>query len=249
MIQGLFTSANALLAFQSALDTSANNLANVNTTAFKESRVEFEDLIYSGPNNQQVGHGVQVAAIDRNFSQGATIATGNELDLAIDGQGFLAVKLPNGQVQYTRDGALHKDANRRLVTDEGFLIQPPITLPTDTTATFVNTNGTVSVLTASSPNIPLVVGQLKLTRFINPQGLHAEGGNRFSETSASGLPLTGTPGTNALGVVRQRNLEQSNVDVAGELIRLSNTSRSFQVNSRAVKAEDQLLQSSLNLIG
>ena len=249
MLTGLFTSSNALQAFQTALDASANNVSNVSTTAFKSSRTLFQDLFYEGPTPQQVGHGVQVASIDRDFDQGPLLPTSNDLDLAIQGQGFFQVQLPNGQIQYSRDGALHVDSQRRLVNDDGLLLQPPLTLPADTLSTEISSNGTVSVLTSASPDTPIVLGQIQITRFVNPKGLHAEAGNRFSETTESGEPLTGVPGTNGLGTIQQSNLEQSNIDMATELVRLSNTSRSFSVNSRAIRAEDQLLQSALSIIG
>lgn len=248
MLRGLFSAANALQAFQTALDTSSNNLANVNTTAFKRSTVSFQDLIYFGPTNRQVGNGVRVAATTRDFTEGPAVSTGNELDLLIDGNGFFAVQISNGQLQYTRDGALHIDGLGRLVTDEGFFIQPPITLPADTISINVATDGVVSVLTGSSPSIPIVVGQLQLGRFINPQGLRSEMGNRFSETSDSGPPITGIPGTNALGSIQQKILEHSNVDVASELIQLTTATRAYEVNARVLRTTNQLLQSSLDLV-
>ncbi|MBI5760059.1 MAG: flagellar hook-basal body complex protein [Planctomycetales bacterium] len=248
MLSGLYSTANSLLAFQTSLDTSSNNLANVNTTAFKRSTVSFQDLMYAGPTSQQVGNGVQVAATSRDFKEGPAVNTGNQLDLLIDGNGFFAIQMPNGQLQYTRDGALHSDGFGRLVTDEGFRVQPPITFPSDTLSIDVTTDGVVSALTASSPVVPIVVGQLQLSRFINPPGLRSETGNRFSETSESGPPNTGFPGANALGMIQQNYLEQSNVDVASEMIQLTSTTRSYQVNARALQTENRLLQSALDLI-
>ena len=245
----MFSSSNALQAFQSSLDTSANNLANVTTNAFKSRRTLFQDSLYSGPDNGQIGHGVQVASTDRDFAQGAPTVTGDELDLSIQGQGFFGLAMPNGTTQYTRDGAFHLDATRRLVNGDGLLVQPPITFPANVTATTISSDGTVSVLTASSPITPIVLGQLQLTKFVNPQGLQTAEGNRFMETGNSGAPLTNIPGTNSLGIISQGHLEQSNVDATTEMVRLVATSRDYTVNSRALKVEDQLVEGALSLIG
>lgn len=249
MLTGLFSTSNALHSFQTALDVTANNIANVSTTAFKASRVLFQDVAYDGPDSQQVGRGVQIGATDRDFDQGLLAPSADDLHLGIDGQGFLQVQLPGGRIQYTRDGALHSDASGRLVTDEGLLLQPPITLPSDTISTEIASNGTVSVITQSSPDVPVVLGQIQLARFVNPKGLLAVGDNLFSESPESGSPLVGIPGSDAMGFVRQRMLEEPNIDITTELVRLSNTSRSFSVNSRAINSEDQLLQSALSIIG
>ncbi len=248
VLTGIFSSTNALKAFQSSLDTSANNLANASTNAFKSRRTLFQDLMSSGPLNGQVGRGSRVASSDRNFAQGKAIPTGNELDVAIQGQGFLSVISVNGTTEYSRDGALHLDANRKLVTDDGSIVQPPITFPEDVIATRIGVDGTVSVLTTSSPITPVVLGQLQLTSFINPQGLKSVGGNRYVETKASGTPLTNDPGTNGLGLLVQGSLEQSNVDTTTEMVRLVNTSRNYVANSRALKVGDEILKSGLNIV-
>jgi flagellar basal-body rod protein FlgG len=249
MLTGIFSSSNALQAFQSSLDTTANNLANVETNAFKSRRTLFQDLFYSGSQNGQVGQGSQVGTTDRNFSQGKMIITGNELDVAIQGQGFLALATSTGTTQYSRDGALRLDATGVLVNGDGLVVQPPITFPADVTSTKISSDGTVSVLTASSPNTPIVLGQLRLTNFTNPQGLQAISGNRFVETKASGVPLTNIPGTNGLGVLIQGSLEQSNVDTTTEIVRLTATSRNYVANSRALKVEDTIIDGALSLVG
>lgn len=249
MLSGLYTAATALNAFQTSLDASANNLANVNTTSFKRSIVDFQDLLYSGPDQLQVGHGVKVAEVSpRDFDQGPALNTGKELDVMVDGQGFFAVQAPDGQTQYTRDGAFHRDAFGRMVMSDGYLLQPPITFPADTLSTTIDSNGVVTVLTGSSPTVPQVLGQITLARFVNPAGLRTESGNRYSETAASGLPMTAIPGTNALGILRQRNLEQSNVDVTSELTSLISAQRAYGINSRVVRTSDQLISSALDTI-
>lgn len=249
VLTGIFSSTNALQGFQGSLDTTANNLANVATTAFKSRRTLFQDLMYGGPLNGQVGFGSEVAAVDRNFRQGPTTITGNDYDLAIQGQGFFALLAPNGTIQYTRDGSFQVDAAGRLVSQDGLPVQPPITLPTNVLSTTISADGTVSVLTSSSPDTPTIVGRLRLTNFQNPQGLAAIGANRFMETTSSGVPLTNLPGTNGLGKLQQGNLEQSNVDTTTEMVRLVNTSRSYVANSRALKVEDQVVEGALDLVG
>ena len=249
MLPGMYTAATALDAFQTKLDASANNLANVNTTSFKRSVVEFQDLIYDGPNNLQVGRGVRVSDISlRDFNQGPSVLTGKDLDLLIEGKGFFAVKAIDGTTQYTRDGTFRRDSTGRMVTDDGSILQPPITFPLDTIATTIDDRGVVSVLTGSSPTTPVILGQVTVTRFTNPAGLRTEANNRYSETDASGLPITAVPGTNAAGVVRQRALEQSNVDVTTELTTLIAAQRAYGVNSRVVRASDQLISSALDTI-
>ncbi len=249
VLTGIFSSTNALQAFQSSLDTTAGNLANIATNAFKGRRTLFQDVFYSDSQNGQVGQGSQVGTTDRNFSQGKALITGNDLDVAIQGQGFLAVTASNGTTQYTRDGALQLDATGMLVTIDGLVVQPPITFPADVTSTRISANGTISVLTGSSPETPIVLGQLRLTNFANLQGLQAIGGNRFVETNSSGVPLTNIPGTSGLGILTQGSLEQSNVDTSTELVRLVTTSKNYVANSRALKVEDRIVEGALDLVG
>lgn len=249
VLTGIFSSTNALQAFQSSLDTTAANLANIATNAFKSRRTLFQDVFYSDPQNGQVGQGSQVGTTDRDFSQGKAIITGNELDIAIQGQGFLAVTASNGTTQYSRDGSLRVDATGLLVNGAGQVVQPPITFPADVTSTEISADGTVSVLTSSSPDTPIVLGQLRLTTFANLQGLQAVGGNRFVETQSSGVPLANIPGTNGLGILVQGSLEQSNVDTTTEMVRLTETSRNYVANSRALKVEDRFIEGALDLVG
>ena len=249
MLTGLFTSANALSSFQTSMDNTSNNLANINTTAFKKSTVSFQDLMYTGSLNQQVGNGVKVAAVGtRGFGQGTITKTGRDTDIAINGKGFLIVQIPDGTFQYTRDGSLSRDANGRLVTNAGYIVQPPITIPADTLSTSIALDGTVTVMTSSAPNVPKVIGQIQLAGFTNQEGLKIEAGNLYSETAASGPPLIATPGTSALGQLQQSNLEQSNVNLSSELTTMVTTQQAYAANSKVINTTTQMISSALALI-
>ncbi len=249
MQTGMFTSANALGAFQTSLDNTSNNLANVNTTAFKRSVVSFQDLMYAGPPNAQVGTGVKVASVaPLGFAQGTVVGTGRNLDVAINGKGFMLVQLPNGSIQYTRDGALGTDATGRLVTGAGNIVQPPIIIPPNAITTTIASDGTVSVLTSTSPNTPKVLGQIQLASFTNQEGLMSEGGNLYSESVASGPPTVGTPGTGILGTLQSQSLEQSNVDVTSELTNLVTTQQAYTANSKVITTTNQMVTSALSLV-
>ncbi len=248
VLTALGSSTSALQAFQSSLDTSAANLANVDTNAFKSRSAIFQDLPYLGPLARQIGEGVEVGAITSDFSQGKTPQTGKDLDLAVQGQGYFSLLTSSGTTQYTRDGSFHLNAIGQLVSTDGLAVQPSITFPPNVLSTKIAVDGTVSVLTASSPETPIVLGQLRLTNFANPQGLNAIGSNRFLATDSSGLPLTNLPGTNGLGLIAQGSLEQSNVDATTEMVRLVNTSRDYTVNSRALKVEDEIVKGGLDLV-
>ncbi len=248
VLTGISSSTGALQAFQSSLDMTAGNLANVDTTGFKSRRTLFQDLSYFGQLGDQLGQGVRVGTIDRNFLQGKTPPTGNDLDLSVQGNGYFALLSSSGTLQYTRDGAFHLDATRQLVSADGLSVQPPITFPPEVLETKIAADGTVSVLTASSPDTPIVLGQLRLTNFVNPQGLNPIGDNRFLATDSSGLPITNLPGTKGLGLISQGSLEQSNVDSTTEMVRLVTTSRDYTANARALKVEDEILKSGLDLV-
>lgn len=262
MIKALFTSATGMMAHQTVVDTTANNLANVDTTGFKRSQVEFQDLLYQTdrvagtqgatgleiPTGIQIGSGVRTAGISKIFTEGNLENTNNQFDMAVNGQGFFQVLMPNGDFRYTRDGAFRMNSTGQLVTADGFLLQPPIALPNDTLDVTIGTDGTVSVVSAGSPNSATVVGNISLTRFANPGGLRAEGRNLFSETTASGAPLQGTPGENGLGSLQQGVLERSNVQVVTELIRLITAQRAFEASQRAVLTSDQMLQTTNGMV-
>lgn len=261
MIRALYSSATGMKAQEILLDVTANNLANVNTNGFKRSHVDFADLLYStlrqagaeeavgqpSPIGLQIGSGSRAVGTTKLFSPGSLEQTGNSTDLAIEGNGFFKVTLPNGDFRYTRDGAFHPDNNGRLVTGDGLLLDGPITVPVDVdvTSVAVGLDGTV---TAVQGNSILNLGTLQLYRFQNPAGLSSAGGNLFASTPASGDELPGTPGTEGLGTIRQGFLERSNVEVVTELVGLITAQRAYEVNARAIRAGDEMLSNTSNIL-
>ena len=259
-MRALFSAASGMEAQQLRIDSIANNIANVSTTGFKKSRTEFEDLFYetiqlpgaaseSGaelPTGIQVGHGVRLAAIGRNFSAGDKVATNNPLDMAIDGKGFFQVQKEGGETVYTRSGEFKKDGDGNLVTKAGDLIIPTINIATDVTNITVLPDGTVNVIQAGS-SVPTQVGQIELARFANDAGLLALGGSLFAVTEASGDPETGTPDQNGFGTISPGYLEGSNVNVAEELVQMILAQRAFEVNSRVIRAGDEMLRTASQL--
>jgi len=255
MINSLSIAKTGLDAQQTQLDVIANNLANVSTSGFKKSRAVFEDLLYQTvrqpgaqstqqtqlPTGMQIGTGVRPVATERIFTQGNMQQTGNQLDLAINGQGFFQVLLPDGTTAYTRDGSLHQDAQGQLVTSSGYALQPAITIPANALSVTIGTDGTVSVTQPGSVNTTQV-GSIQLANFINAPGLESRGENLFVETASSGTPTTNTPGTNGMGAVRQGYVEASNVNVVEELVNMIATQRAYEINSKAVQTSDQMLQ-------
>jgi flagellar basal-body rod protein FlgG len=248
MMSGLYAASTAMEAFQTSLDTTANNLANADTTAFKASEVNFQDLFYSGPDNLQVGNGVQVADILPDFTQGPIETTDQNLDLAVNGNGFFAVKLPDGTINYTRDGTFQQDALGRLVTGAGNIVQPPITFPSDTLSITISSAGVVSVVRASAPNQTQVLGQITLANFPNPDGLLAGAGNLYSPTPDSGAPATAIAGTNGLGTIQQYAIEQSNVNVTNEMANLASEQQGFVANSHVLTTADEMVTSALSIV-
>jgi flagellar basal-body rod protein FlgG len=261
MIKALFTSATGMKAQQLTIDNTANNLANVNTTGFKRSQLEFQDLIYvtarsagtdaaqglQVPTGLQIGSGVRPAATTKIFSEGVLENTEHQLDVAIEGEGFFQITLPSGDTRYTRDGAFRMSSTGNLVNTDGFLLQPQITIPQDAIAIAIGTDGTISVVTGSSPNAAVTVGNIQLVRFPNPAGLSSEGRNLFAETAASGSPTTGTPGESGMGTLQQGFLERSNVEVVTELINLILAQRAYEINSRTIRASDEMLSVANNI--
>lgn len=255
MIRSLWISKTGLEGQQLAMDVIANNLANVSTNGFKRSRAVFEDLLYQTlrqpgarssqtteiPTGLQLGTGVRPAAVERIHTQGNLNQTGNALDVAISGPGFFQVLLPDGTTGYTRNGAFQLNSQGQLVTPNGYQVQPSITLPSDALSVTISTDGLVSVIQSGSAT-PTEVGQIQLANFINPAGLQSQGDNLYLETVASGSPQTGNPGSTGLGVLNQAYLETSNVNVAEELVNMIQTQRAFEINSRAITTEDQMLQ-------
>ncbi|MBI3711709.1 MAG: flagellar basal-body rod protein FlgG [Burkholderiales bacterium] len=255
MIRSLWTAKTGLDAQQTQMDVITNNLANVSTTGFKRSRAVFEDLLYQTvrqpgaqssqqtqlPSGLQLGVGVRPVATERIFTQGNLQQTGNNKDLAINGQGFFQVLMPDGTTGYTRDGSFQVDSQGQMVTSSGFVIQPAITIPSNAQSITVARDGTVSVTQPGSAS-PVQVGSIQLATFINPAGLSALGENLFVETASSGNPGTNAPGTNGAGLLVQSFVETSNVNVAEELVSMIQTQRAYEINSKAITTSDQMLQ-------
>jgi flagellar basal-body rod protein FlgG len=255
MIRSLWISKTGMEAQQTQLDTIAHNLANVGSNGFKRGHVVFEDLIYQNlrqagaasseqtqlPTGLQVGLGVRPVATSRIFSQGNLQSTTNNLDVAIKGNGFFQIQMPDGTVGYTRDGSFQVDPNGQLVTNSGYVVQPGITIPANAQSVTIAQDGTV---TASMPGQPAPqnIGQLQLASFVNPAGLDPLGSNLFAETAASGGPSTGSPQSNGLGALQQGYVETSNVNVVEELVSMIQTQRAYEMNSKAIQTSDQMLQ-------
>lgn len=255
MIRALNSAATGMDAQQTYIDVTSNNLANVNTTGYKKVRANFQDLLYQvqrapgtatsqgteAPSGTQVGLGVRVASTQKEFSEGPLKVTGNELDVAIQGQGFFQILQPDGTIGYTRDGAFHVDENGTMVNANGYPLEPNIVLPQDAVAVTVGDDGTVSAQLLNQAE-PVQVGQIQTVDFINPAGLLATGGNMFLESGSSGAPIVGNPGENGFGSLLQGHLEQANVKVVEEMINLIQGQRAFEFNSKAVQAADQMLR-------
>jgi len=260
MIKALNTAASGMQAQQTNMDVISNNLANVNTTGFKKGRAEFEDLLYQtikepgaqtgansiSPNGVQVGLGVKTAGVSKSFEMGAPRITNNPLDIQVEGPGFFPVQTANGQVAYTRDGTFKKDPNGRIVDKNGNSLQPEITIPPGSTAVDISANGVVQVAVGENNEIQ-TIGQIQLVNFVNPSGLKSVGRNLFVPSNASGIPIQGNPGENGLGMVSQGQLEASNVNVVDEMVNMIQAQRSFETNSKAMQAADQMLQTVNNL--
>ena len=260
MIRALWTAGTGMMAQQLNIDTIANNLSNVNTTGFKKMRMEFQDLLYQTirsagsssyqggmlPTGLQVGYGVRPSASTKVFTQGDFLQTDNSLDMVIEGDGFFQVQMPDGSIAYTRNGAFKVDADGRLVTSEGYLLQPEITIPAGTTEINIGSDGTISVVVAGETEAQQV-GNLELAIFMNPSGLNNLGKGLYQQTDASGEPMAATPGTDGAGTVIQGYLEMSNVKVVEEMVNMIVAQRAYEVNSKAIQAADEMLQTANNL--
>ena len=260
MLRALHTAALGMSAQQNNVDNTANNLANTNTTGFKRSSIVFQDLLYqtvqvagaaesqgaTPPASLQMGHGAAAVATVRNFTQGSFVETGNALDLAISGEGFLQVRRPDGTLAYTRDGALTASADGQIVTQTGLLIEPEISVPQDAVEIHVSQDGVVKARLQGQPDM-VELGQLELARFFNAAGLRALGGNLYEQTESSGEPTLATPGQDGLGSVRQGYLESSNVDVVQEMVNLISAQRAYEINSKMVTTSEEMLQIANNL--
>ncbi|MCX8093532.1 MAG: flagellar basal-body rod protein FlgG [Candidatus Goldbacteria bacterium] len=254
MLRALWTAASGMVAQQHNIDIISNNLSNVNTTAFKKSRAEFQDLLYqvirpAGITNNfgtqyptpiEIGHGVRLAATTKSFLQGSPVETNNPFDLAIQGDGFFMVQLPNGQIAYTRDGSFKIDAQGNLVTSNGYLVQPDIVIPPEAQRIAIRENGDVMVSLVNETDAQLV-GQLHIVKFANPAGLESIGNNLYVETESSGQPIEGIPGYEGMGTILQGYLESSNVKVIEEMINLITSQRAYEINARAIQTSDDML--------
>ncbi len=255
MHPALYVSKTGLSAQDTALTTTSNNLANVNTAGFKRERAVFQDLLYQIerqpgglssqdselPSGLQVGTGVRVVGTAKEFTQGSLQVTEQPLDMAVNGRGFLQVLLPDGTISYTRDGQFQLNSNGDIVTANGHPLEPAITVPDNTSSITIGTDGTVSSL-VTGDTAPTVIGNITTVDFINPQGLEAIGNNLFRETGSSGDPQEGTPGLDGLGTLEQGMIESSNVEVVEELVNMITTQRAYEMNSKVVSTADQMLQ-------
>lgn len=260
MMRSLWTSASGMVGQQTNMDVISNNLANVNTTGYKKSRLDFQDLLYEVirepgasvgqggqlPTGIQIGHGVRPVATQKMFTTGNMQQTGNVLDVAIEGDGFFQVVRPDGSLAYTRDGAFKKDAEGRITTSEGYLLEPEIVIPDNATSLSISPDGKVTVTVAGS-GTPQEIGEIQLVRFINPAGLLAVGRNLYVETAASGAPMVATPGTEGLGTLLHQFLEMSNVQVVEEMVNMIVAQRAYEMNSKAIQASDEMLGLAANL--
>ena len=254
MIRSLWISKTGLEAQQTQMDVISNNLANVSTSGFKRARAVFEDLLYQTirqpgaqsseqtqlPSGLQLGTGVKPVATERIFTQGNLQQTGNAKDVAIQGNGFFQVLMPDGTTSYTRDGSFQLDSNGQLVTVSGYTVQPAITIPADAQTLTIASDGTVSVTQAGS-SAPVTVGTLQLAMFVNPAGLQSLGENLYGETAASGTPRSSAPGSNGAGMLNQGYVETSNVNVVEEMVNMIQTQRAYEINSKAIQTSDQML--------
>ena len=260
MIRSLWSAATGMQGQSSNIDVIANNIANVNTVGFKKSRVDFQDLLYDTlrvpgaassqstqvPSGVQLGHGSRVAAITKLFSPGEFQNTKNELDIAIVGQGFFQILLPGGETAYSKAGNFSLDSEGRIVTPDGFLMEPEISIPSDTLAISIGMDGTVSVMLAGEIEAT-EVGTIELARFVNPAGLRSIGKNLYLPSGASGDEITGTAGQSGLGYLEQGYLEMSNVSVVDEMVNMITAHRAYELNSKIVMVSDEMLSMSNNL--
>ena len=262
MVRSLWTAATGMNGQQSNIDAISNNLSNVNTTGFKQQRVEFEDLIYQNlklagtpatedtvtPVGIQQGAGVKVAATQRIFTQGSLQNTGVDTDVAIVGEGFIRVQQYDGSYAYTRDGALKIDMTGQLVTSEGLRVMPEIIMPEnfDIHTRTITDQGKVTVKVAGD-DTPVEVGQLELYRFPNQVGLEAVGDSLFKVTNASGQPIASRPGVDGMGIIKHKFLEMSNVSVVNEMVQMIVAQRAYEFNSKAIQTSDSMLNIAANL--
>ena len=255
MIRSMMSSASGMKVQQMQVDTIANNIANVNTAAFKKNELAFREMLYStmrepgaptataqmAPTGLQFGSGAEIASSLKIFRQGELMPTGTKFDIAVAGQGFFRVQLRNGDFRFTRDGSFRPDGDGELVTAEGYPLSPPVRIPSDAIDVIIGEDGTVSVL-KDEGQPPEQIATVSLYRFPNQTGLKAQGGNLFSESAASGSPQAASPGLDGTGIIRQGYQERSNVQVVDELVALILAQRNYEINARAIRVSDEMLQ-------
>ncbi|MEO5377474.1 MAG: flagellar basal-body rod protein FlgG [Magnetococcus sp. DMHC-6] len=261
MIRALWSAATGMQAQQTNMDVIADNLANVNTTGFKHSRTDFQDLLYANlraagsetssagtqlPVGIQLGHGVKVVSVGKDFTQGSGIASSEDpmnVDMMVQGQGFFQIELPNGETAYTRDGSFKKSSDGNIVTSDGYpLIGAQLGFdPNTTTGIVVQASGSIDLKTSTPPGTSPNVGQIQLARFINPEGLTAIGNNLYKESVASGVPQLGNPNTDGFGTIQQHYLEQSNVNMVTEMVNMITTQRAYETGTKSIQTVDSML--------
>ncbi len=260
MIRSLYSGATGMYAQQLEIDNISNNLANVNTNGFKKSMIHFQDLIYqtlqeagsptsastSKPNELSVGVGVKPVSTQKIFTQGGLENTGNPLDLSIEGEGFFMITKADGEMSYSRDGSLRINDEGRIVTADGFYLEPGITIPSDTESISISPDGIIMAKPFGSIDSNQI-GQIQLSRFINPAGLKSVGGNRYLPTTASGEAMTGTPGTGEFGEIHQGYVETSNVAIVEEMVNMIIAQRAYELNSKTVKTAESMIELAVNL--
>jgi len=260
MMRSLWSAATGMQAQNLNIDVIANNLANVNTSGFKKSRADFQDLLYETlkvpgtsssdatqiPTGIQVGHGTRPAATQKLFTQGDFQHTQNPFDMSIEGAGFFQILQPNGEVAYTRAGTFKLDSEGRIVTSDGYIMEPEITIPGDVISVNIGTDGTVSVLQPGSSEA-VVIGNIDLAQFTNPTGLQSIGRNLYLPTTSSGDATVGTPGEDGLGTIAQGYVEMSNVNVVDEMVSMITAQRAYETNSKVIQTSDEMLQMANNI--
>lgn len=260
MLRAFSTAATGMTAQQMTVDVIAHNLANINTNGFKRTQIDFQDLLYlkiqeagrevgastQAPVGLEIGSGVKPAGTTKVYTPGELQNTARDLDLAITGEGFFQVMMPNGEKRYTRDGSLQRDADGNIVTTTGYLLDPPVTVPVNAVSIDIGEGGAVTATDDSG--VSSVVGTIQLARFANPAGLSSEGGNLVKETEASGAAVTGNPGEDGFGMIQAGFLEKSNVQMVTELVNLITAQRAYEINSRAIKAGDEMLNTANQLV-
>jgi flagellar basal-body rod protein FlgG len=244
MIPALFTASTGMIGNQLYVDTISNNIANVNTNGYKKNRMDFQGAEFVAgstvPTGISIGMGTRPASVAKVFKQGELVNTGNQLDVAIEGNGFFQISLPDGSTAYSRDGSIKLDSNSQMVTSDGFQFIPSITIPDGTVSITIGSDGTVTVLDQGGTSTN--VGTIELAMFANPQGLKAIGRNLYTETPASGTVTTGTPGVDGVGEIAQGFLELSNVQIVEEMVNLILAQRAYEMNSKAIRVGDDMLQ-------